>query len=128
MRIGRRAAVAWRQQQLQADPGQVGRAQVLHHLEHRRVRGQQRSHAGHRQPQQHLVADDHAERGGGAGAEAALAGGGEQREGAGAGQGQEQQDGGAEGAEVGDAEAWEPRHADRGSGGWRRCSLGWVTP
>jgi hypothetical protein len=79
-------------------------AGVLHRVEDHRIGGQQGRDAGHRQPQQHLVADDHAQRCCGAASEATLGGGGEQREGAGAGQGEKDQDRGAECGEVGDAE------------------------
>ena len=86
--------------ELQAQPRQVGGAGVLHALEEQRVGGQQRRHTGHGQPQQHLVTHDQAQRGCGTAAQAALGGGREQSEGAWARQRQEEQDRSAVGAKV----------------------------
>ena len=88
----------------QAQPGEVGRAEPLHRAKRRRICGQQRRHAGDRQPHQHLVADDDAERRRQAAADAALAGGGDEGEVAGPRDHQEDDHGDDERCVVGDAE------------------------
>ena len=89
---------------LEAQPREVGRAQPLHGVEGRRVRGQQRRHTGHRRPHQHLVTRNHAHGGGQTAPDAALAGGGDERQIARAWDEQEQHNGSDKGAVVCDAE------------------------
>ena len=85
--VGARGRRRFGGQHLEAQPGQVG-AQPLHGKKGGGVGHQQRGHAGHGQPHQHLVAGDHAQ-GGGQTAHATFAGGGDQRQVARAGNGEE---------------------------------------
>ena len=80
-------------QHLGTEPGQVRSTQPLHGIKSRRVRRQQRRHTGHRQPHQHLVPRDDAQRGSQPAPHAALAGGGDQGQVARAGDQQKDDDG-----------------------------------
>jgi hypothetical protein len=88
----------------QAEPGEVAGAEPLDAAKRRRVRGEQRGDAGDREPHQHLVAGDDAERRGEAAANAALAGRGDEGEVAGARDHQEDDHGDHERRVVGDSE------------------------
>jgi hypothetical protein len=63
--------------QAQANVNEIGRAGVLQRLEQQRVRVQHGRHTEHREPQQHLVTDDQAERRRRTRAEATLSGRGQ---------------------------------------------------
>ena len=89
----------------------------LHRLERGRVGDQQRGHATHRQPHQHLVASNHTECGAQSTRDTALAGGGDQCEIARPRDGQKDDDGSNECAVICNAKHEEsPRKRQRGEG------------